>query len=99
MARITSQHYSSRRGTYGRQSLLCDTGTAPGRVSMGGFGAVPGMSDPVRLTIIAEDKASEARFKLELRPEEVVRLATIILGPVLADLAEEARAKLAKVVK
>lgn len=99
MARIISQHYSSRRGSYGRTSLVCDTGTAPGRVTMAGSGAVPGMADPVRLTIMAEDAASEARFTLQLRAEEVVRLATIVLGPVLADLTDQARAKLAKVVK
>lgn len=97
MAKLTSQTFNARRNTYGRASLQCDTGTAPGNLTMGGYGG--SLPTAARLVLIMDDAASGYRFKLELRPEEVVRLATIILGPVLADLAEEARANLAKVVK
>lgn len=97
MAKIIAQNYSPRRNGYGKPSLHCDTGGAPSRVMMAGTG-YQGEGEP-RLTIIMEDEASETRFKVQLDAAEVVKLATIVLGPVLADLAEEARAKLAKVVK
>lgn len=97
MAKLTSQTYSARRNSYGRASLQCDTGTAPGNVTMGGYG---GTQPPAaRLVLLLTDAASEDRFKVELGAEEVVRLATIILGPTLADIADQARAALAKVVK
>lgn len=96
MAKVISQTYSTRRNAYGRASLQCDTGTAPGNVTMAGTGYEGGAP---RLILLLTDAASEDRFKVELGAEEVVKLATIILGPTLADLTDQARAKLAKVVK
>ena len=97
MAKVISQTYSTRRNAYGRASLQCGTGTAPGNVTMGGYGGSP--APAARLVLLLTDAASEDRFTVELGADEVVRLATIVLGPVLADIADQARAKLAKVVK
>lgn len=100
MAKVISQTYSTRRNAYGRAygraSLQCDTGTAPGNVTMASTGRESGAA---RLILRLTDAASKDRFEVELGADEVVKLATIILGPTLADLTDQARAKLATVVK
>lgn len=77
--------------------MLASTGGAPSRLIMAGTG-YQGEGE-ARLVLIIEDEATEARYMVQLDAAEAVKLATIVLGPVLADLADQARAKLAKVVK